>query len=93
MIKDLSLNLLEQWRFVLTRLRLLTAKEMERFLFSLGFNKVRQNGSHVFYRNADGRTTTLPHHSSKTLARPLIRAILREINVSVEAFDLVSNKF
>lgn len=48
---------------------------MERLLVSLGFQAVRQKGSHVFYRHPDGRTTTLPHHPGRDLARPLIREI------------------
>jgi predicted RNA binding protein YcfA (HicA-like mRNA interferase family) len=47
---------------------------------------VRQKGSHVFYRHADGRTTTLPHHPGNDLARPLIREILREIDCTPERF-------
>ena len=35
---------------------------MEKILFHLEFVKVRQKGSHAFYRHQDGRTTTLTHH-------------------------------
>jgi hypothetical protein len=31
-----------------------------KLLFRLGFKRVRQKGSHVFYRYPDGRTTTVP---------------------------------
>jgi len=47
---------------------------------------VRQKGSHVFYRHADGRYTTLPHHKGQDISRPLIRKILNEIQVTPEAF-------
>jgi predicted RNA binding protein YcfA (HicA-like mRNA interferase family) len=60
---------------------------MEKLLFSLGFQKVRQKGSHVFYRHPDGRYTTLPHHAGRTLARPLIREVLKEIDITVEDYD------
>jgi predicted RNA binding protein YcfA (HicA-like mRNA interferase family) len=59
---------------------------MEAVLRELGFEAVRQKGSHVFYRHADGRTTTLPNHQGRDLARPLIREILREIDLSLEQF-------
>jgi len=59
---------------------------MEKLLFYLGFQKVRQKGSHVFYRHPDGRTTTLPYHSGRNLARPLIREIIREIELTPEQF-------
>jgi len=73
----------------MTRLRLLTAAQLERLLFGLGFVKVRQKGSHAFYRHKDGRTTTIPHHSSRDLPRPLLRAILREINLTVDEYNAI----
>nr|WP_321497962.1 type II toxin-antitoxin system HicA family toxin [uncultured Methanolobus sp.] len=44
---------------------------MEKILHKIGFEKTRQKGSHAFYRHADCRTTTIPFHSNKKLARPL----------------------
>ena len=70
----------------MTQLPVVHFKVMEKLLFSLGFQKVRQKGSHVFYRHPDGRTTTLPYHSGRNLARPLIREILREIELTPEQF-------
>jgi predicted RNA binding protein YcfA (HicA-like mRNA interferase family) len=75
----------------MTRLKLLTATKLERLIFDLGFVKVRQKGSHVFYRHEDGRTTTIPHHSSKDLPRPLLRAILREIRLNVDEYSAFVN--
>ncbi|MCD4797742.1 MAG: type II toxin-antitoxin system HicA family toxin [Methanosarcinales archaeon] len=60
---------------------------MEKLLLKLGFKKIRQKGSHVFYRHPDGRTTTVPHHSGRDLARPLIKEILREIELSVDEYN------
>ena len=59
---------------------------MERVLQNLGFARVRQKGSHVFYRHADGRTTTVPHHKGRDLAVPLVRAILADIQLSPAEF-------
>jgi len=71
----------------LTRLSLIDADTMEKLLLHLGFSKVRQKGSHAFYRHADGRTTTIPHHTGRLLARPLIREILREVQLSVDEYN------
>jgi predicted RNA binding protein YcfA (HicA-like mRNA interferase family) len=60
---------------------------MERVLFRLGFEAVRQKGSHVFYRHPDGRTRTVPNHPGRNLARPLLREILREIEVTPDQFQ------
>jgi len=65
---------------------------MERILLQIGFSPVRQRGSHVFYRHPDGRTTTLPHHPGRDLARPLVREILREIDLSVDQFRNLVDK-
>jgi predicted RNA binding protein YcfA (HicA-like mRNA interferase family) len=70
----------------MTRLSIVDAKTMERVLLALGFHIIRQKGSHVFYRHPDGRTTTIPHHPGRDLARPLIREILREIELNPEQF-------
>jgi predicted RNA binding protein YcfA (HicA-like mRNA interferase family) len=69
-----------------TKLIPIDAAKMERLLFKLGFKKVRQRGSHAFYRHPDGRYTTVPHHRGRMLARPLIREILKEIKVDVEEY-------
>ena len=70
----------------MSKLQLIEAHVMEKLLFQLGFNKVRQKGSHAFYRHPDGRTTTVPHHKARTLARPLIREILQDIEMTVEEY-------
>ena len=76
----------------MSRLPLLTAKDFEKLLFELGFEFKRQKGSHKFYKHSDGRYTTLPHHGNQVLARPLIRQILREIEVTSEEFVSLINK-
>jgi predicted RNA binding protein YcfA (HicA-like mRNA interferase family) len=63
---------------------MLNAKSLEKVILKLGFERVRQKGSHVFYRHPDGRTTTIPHHPGRDLARPLLREILREIEITPE---------
>ena len=75
----------------MTKLPLLSAKELEKILFHLGFIKIRQKGSHVFYRHPDGRTTTIPHHQGTDLSRPLLRTILRELRIDLEKFQELLN--
>jgi predicted RNA binding protein YcfA (HicA-like mRNA interferase family) len=76
----------------LTKLPLPTAEKLEKFILRMGFNKIRQKGSHAFYKHADGRTTTLPFHKGRVISRPLLREILREIETSVEEFNRSLNK-
>jgi len=71
----------------MSRLVLIRAEGMEKILFILGFERMRKKGSHAFYLHPDGRTTTLPFHSGKDLPRPLLRDILREINISIDEYN------
>ncbi len=70
----------------MSKLQIIDAQTMEKLLFFLGFKGVRQKGSHVFYRHPDGRTTTVPHHKGRVLARPLIREILKDIEITVDEY-------
>jgi len=70
----------------MTRLPAVNFRSVEKVLLALGFKAVRQKGSHVFYRHPDGRTTTLPNHPGRDIARPLLREVLREIDVTPDVF-------
>ncbi|MCZ2128068.1 MAG: type II toxin-antitoxin system HicA family toxin [Anaerolineales bacterium] len=76
----------------MNKLPMVNFKTMDKLLRQLGFVIVRQKGSHVFYRHADGRTTTLPNHGHRDLARPLMREILREISISPDEFTKLLKK-
>jgi predicted RNA binding protein YcfA (HicA-like mRNA interferase family) len=57
-----------------------------RILERLGFVNVRQRGSHIQYRHADGRGTTVPMHKGRDIAPPLLRQIARDIGLTAEEF-------
>jgi predicted RNA binding protein YcfA (HicA-like mRNA interferase family) len=61
-----------------------------RLLERLGFARVRQRGSHVQYRHADGRGTTVPMHKARDIAPPLLRQIARDIGLTVE--EMISHR-
>jgi predicted RNA binding protein YcfA (HicA-like mRNA interferase family) len=68
------------------RLTPVDPRVIDRVLRRLGFQRVPRKGSHVFYRHADGRTTTVPHHKGRDLAVPPVRSILADIRVSPDEF-------
>jgi len=70
----------------MSRLPIVNWRRMHRLLLDLGFVSERQRGSHVFYRHPDGRTTTVPQHGSRDLARPLLREILQDIELTPDEF-------
>jgi len=70
----------------LTRLHPVRAREVVRFLESLGFVQTRQRGSHRFFRHPDGRTATVPDHRGEDLGRGILAKILRDAESRPEEF-------
>jgi predicted RNA binding protein YcfA (HicA-like mRNA interferase family) len=62
------------------------AREVIRFLESLGFVQSRQRGSHRFFRHPDGRTATVPEHKGEALGRGILAKILRDAGVKPAEF-------
>ena len=55
-------------------------------MIALGFEVTKQTGSHIRYKHPDGCVCTVPFHGSKDLVRPLIRSILRDIELSTDDY-------
>ncbi len=70
----------------MSRLPALSARKVCRVLEKLGFEPIRQRGSHIFYQHPDGRATVVPVHRGEDLGRGLLRSILRDIEVSRDKF-------
>ena len=64
----------------------LKPSEVEQILVKLGFESVRQRGSHRQFRHIDGRFTTVPFHSGRDISPVLLRRIVKDINMTVEEF-------
>lgn len=62
----------------------LKPREVAALLLRLGFEEVRQRGSHRQYRHRDGRGTTIPFHVGRDIAPTLLRKIARDIGLTVE---------
>ena len=65
-------------------LPVLKPREVAALLARLGFQEVRQRGSHRQYRHPDGRGTTVPFHSGRDISPILLRKIARDIGITVE---------
>jgi len=61
--------------------------EVRRILEKLGFNCIRQSGSHAVYHHSDGRWTTVPMHKGKDLGKGILRKILKDAKLSVDEFE------
>lgn len=62
---------------------ILKPREVIRMLERRGFTQVRQRGSHRQFRHADGRQTTVPDHGSRDISPILLRAIARDIGLTI----------
>ena len=67
-------------------LPILSSSEVTNILRKLGFERVRQRGSHQQFRDARGRCTTVPVHKGCDIAPPLLRQIAKDIGMNVEDF-------
>lgn len=61
-------------------------REVIAILRGMGFEEVRQRGSHVRLRHADGRVTTVPVHDARDISPMLLRRIAKDIGLTVWEF-------
>ena len=61
-------------------------QKLIKILKVLGFFQRDAEGSHVFFRHPDGRTTVIPVHN-RELSKGLLRKILNDIHLSVEEYE------
>lgn len=66
----------------MTQMPVLSPRKMIKILRKLGFVKTRQEGSHIFFRHPDGRTTVIPFHQGQDIGRGLLRSILEDIKLT-----------
>ncbi|MBL9177273.1 MAG: type II toxin-antitoxin system HicA family toxin [Verrucomicrobiaceae bacterium] len=64
----------------------LKPREVCAILESLGFAMARQRGSHMQYRHADGRGTTVPNHQCRDVSPVLLRQIAKDIGLTMDEF-------
>ena len=71
----------------MTRLPIVTGRQVVRALERGGFNVIRIKGSHHFLRHSDDptRQTVVPVHGSEDLGRAILRKILNDVGLSVDA--------
>ena len=74
------------------RLTPLSANKIIKILEKIGFQKVRQKGSHVFLKHPDGRTTVVPIHKGEEIGRGLLRKIIKDAKLTREDFLKLSKE-
>ena len=61
-------------------------KKLIKILLQLGFEQRDAEGSHVFFKHSDGRTTVIPVHG-KDISRGLLRKILNDVRLSLKDYS------
>lgn len=69
------------------KLPVVKAKNLLKTLQKLGFSKYHQTGSHIQLKHPDGRRTTIPYHPSQEIRRGTLKAIIDDLDMSVEEFS------
>lgn len=75
----------------MSRLTIISDKDMVKLLRKVGFIELRQNGSHKFLSHIDGRCTVVPVHG-KDLKRGLLKAILKDIGITDDGYEELRSK-
>lgn len=66
----------------MTQLPNLKARKLIKIIQKFGFAKVRQEGSHIFFKHPDGRTTVVPFHQGKDIGKGLLREIMKDCKLT-----------
>jgi predicted RNA binding protein YcfA (HicA-like mRNA interferase family) len=62
------------------------ARDLQKVARKLGFQMVRQKGSHARWRHPDGRATTIPIHSNSEIGCWLFYEILKQLGIREDDF-------
>ncbi len=72
----------------MAKLPRLSAQELSKILKKLGFEFIRQEGSHMFFRHKDGRTTIIPNHPGEDIGKGLLNKIIKkDLQILREEFE------
>ncbi len=71
----------------MTKLVLISGRDLCKILEKLGFEKIYGRGSHVRFKHLDGRRTVVPVHSNEKLGIGLLSTILKQIKLSREDYE------
>jgi predicted RNA binding protein YcfA (HicA-like mRNA interferase family) len=67
-------------------LRPVPARKVIKLLNKIGFQSIRQRGSHVILKHPDGRVTVVPIHPGEDVGRGLLFKIVKDTRMTKEQF-------
>ena len=76
----------------MTKLCLVTYRELRKVAERCGFKWQRRQGSHNTFKNSEGRIIVIPNHGAQVIVRPLLRKILRDMGISMNEYHKILEK-
>jgi len=70
----------------MTKLPSLKAREVVNVLQTMGFERVRQKGSHAIFHHQDCRRAPIPIHPAKTISPYFLSDILKQLEIDEDKF-------
>jgi len=70
----------------MTKLPSLKASEVVNGLQAMGFERVRQKGSHAIFHHQDCRRAPIPIHPAKTISPYFLSDILKQLEIDEDKF-------
>jgi len=64
------------------KIKPLPASKVIKALEKIGFQQIRQKGSHLFMRHPDGRTTIITVHHGEKIGKGMIRKIINDAKIT-----------
>jgi predicted RNA binding protein YcfA (HicA-like mRNA interferase family) len=71
----------------MSKLRLVSYSTLAKLAEKKGFHWARRVGSHNSFRDDAGKVIVIPDHGSQVIVRPLLRKILRDMEISIEEYN------
>ena len=62
-------------------------KDVVKALNAFGYYEARQKGSHVIFKNSEGKITVVPKHSNKEVVLGTVGKICKDIDVPFVQFE------
>lgn len=74
------------------KLRPLSCNKVVQILEKIGFQKIRQKGSHLIMSHPDGRITTIPIHNNEPIGKGLLKEIIEDSKMTKDEFMKIASE-
>ena len=72
----------------MSKLPQISANKLSKLISKIGFKFIRQEGSHMFFKHEDGRTTVIPNHPGEKIGVGLLTKIIKkDLRLTREEFE------